>query len=410
MVAQPYVYIDPPRVAPYKHGLFSVATELKLDDDHWEYGGVEWESLACYRSAFYPGGLNDVNGAGGTKVLPACMGVTQANAFAIYGGVKTGSLGHGEDNHQYWYDRARAIVEGNAQWAVENALWTGTAGAGNGLNSAGTPKVVAGQGNTVDNAVDLVSAIGLGAAWLANNYAGRGVIHAPRALASVAAYMQQLREDLDRPGEWETASGMKWCFGGGYDGTGPGAAAPPGTTYTGQLKEPAGLSVGAVPGGGSFAAATYFWKVTAIDGNGETMGSNEATVAIALNGSATLNWSPVQGAQAYRVYRGTATNAEQFVATTAHGVTSYTDTGTVASGAIPTTNTTGQQQIAQQSYYWMYITGDVFTIPGELTTPATWEQTLDRLGNQVSLLAEQPWLAAVDCAKAAILVKTPSIP
>lgn len=417
MPVQPYIFIDPPVVRPYKHGLFDVATPLKPEatagretmPSNWEYGGVEWESLACYRSAQYPGGLNDVNGAGGAKTLPACMGVTQANAFAVYGGVKSGSLGHNQNDNAYWVERARRIVELNAQYSVENALWTGAAGSGNGLNAAGTPKVVTGQGTTTDQAVDLVYGLAAASVWLAQNYAGRGVIHAPRNIAAYAAYLQLLKEDTDRPGRWETPSGMKWCFGGGYDGSGPGAAAAPGVTYTGQLNAPTGLAGTPVGTGGTFAAATYFWKVTAIDASGETVGSNEITNAVGLNGSENLTWNGVPGAAGYRIYRGTATNAELFVAQVPRTQLAYTDTGVVASGAIPTVNTTGTQMIAQQQYTWMYVTGEVFTISGDIETPATFGQALDRAGNQVSLLAEQPWLAAVDCAKAAILVRTPSI-
>jgi hypothetical protein len=108
----------------------------------------------------------------------------------------------------------------------------------------------------------------------------------------------------------------------------PGGAAPP-----------AGLAVGAVGSGGTFAAATYFWKITFRTKYGETSGSNEATVAIALNGSANLTWTtPPAGIIAVRVYRGTVTNTENvLVAAELPGnATAFTDTGaTFASATTP---------------------------------------------------------------------------
>src|SRR5258708_40239416 len=83
----------------------------------------------------------------------------------------------------------------------------------------------------------------------------------------------------------------------------------------GGLPSPAGVGVAAVVGGGTFAAATYLWKTTFVtdvggDASGqETEASNEATVAIALNGSATVSWpAPPPGVQAVNIYRGTGTN------------------------------------------------------------------------------------------------------
>lgn len=110
------------------------------------------------------------------------------------------------------------------------------------------------------------------------------------------------------------------------------------------IAAPTGLTAAAVGTGGTFAAATYFWKITAINANGETLASNEASVAVVLNGSATLNWTAVSGATGYRVYRATTTNGQStspaFVAAVG-AATTYTDTGTaVSAGAVPATNTT----------------------------------------------------------------------
>ena len=90
-------------------------------------------------------------------------------------------------------------------------------------------------------------------------------------------------------------------------------------------------------------------------------------------------------------------------------VLTYIDTGTATSTAIPTTNTTGTLAIGEQQYFWIYVTGAVMALKGDIATPANYSEALDRTGNRVRLIAEQPWLVAVDAAKAAILVKTPTI-
>lgn len=112
-----------------------------------------------------------------------------------------------------------------------------------------------------------------------------------------------------------------------------------------QLAPPSGLAAGANVGGGSFAAASYFWKITALDAAGETTGSNEATVAVALNGTCTLTWSALPaGTTAVRVYRGTVTNTENVLVATLGAVVTYTDTGTAGvAGAPPAINSASTQ-------------------------------------------------------------------
>lgn len=117
-----------------------------------------------------------------------------------------------------------------------------------------------------------------------------------------------------------------------------------GKSTAAPLAAPAGLAAAPVVGGGAFAAASYFWKITAINAFGETIASNEATAAIALNGSANLTWGAVPGATGYRIYRSAATNGQNaspaFVAAVG-AVTAYTDTGAATTaGSVPASNTT----------------------------------------------------------------------
>ena len=99
---------------------------------------------------------------------------------------------------------------------------------------------------------------------------------------------------------------------------------------------PSGLGAAANIGGGTFGAATYFWKVTGLTAAGETAGSNEASVAVAASGTATLTWSALPaGTTGVRVYRGTVTNTENVLVATLGAVVTYTDTGTAGVAGSP---------------------------------------------------------------------------
>jgi hypothetical protein len=103
-----------------------------------------------------------------------------------------------------------------------------------------------------------------------------------------------------------------------------------------NLAPPSTLAASPNVGGGSFAAATYFWKVTGSNAAGETTGSNEATAAVALNGTASLTWAALPaGTTAVKVYRGTVTNTENVLVATLGAVVAYTDTGTAGVAGVP---------------------------------------------------------------------------
>jgi hypothetical protein len=77
------------------------------------------------------------------------------------------------------------------------------------------------------------------------------------------------------------------------------------------LGAPQNLAVADGGGGGTLPAATYFYKVTALDGaGGETTASNEASVAVAVNHKINLTWNVVPNATAYNVYRSTSAGTE----------------------------------------------------------------------------------------------------
>jgi hypothetical protein len=124
----------------------------------------------------------------------------------------------------------------------------------------------------------------------------------------------------------------------------------------GGIAPPAGLGVAAVGTGGTFAAATYFWKITFRTIFGETSPSNEVTVAIVLNGSANLTWTaPPARVLGVRVYRGTVTNTENvFCGEAAGNAAAFTDTFPSVAGSPPAagsfaTITTGSTGLCSKS-------------------------------------------------------------
>lgn len=108
-----------------------------------------------------------------------------------------------------------------------------------------------------------------------------------------------------------------------------------------SLTGPATLTLGTTSTtGGTFAAGTYYWKVTGKSASGETVGSNEVTATLTgSTSSQPLSWTAIPGAVSYNLYRGTTAGAESVIVinTTA---TSYTDTGTAGTaGTVPTAST-----------------------------------------------------------------------
>jgi hypothetical protein len=113
---------------------------------------------------------------------------------------------------------------------------------------------------------------------------------------------------------------------------------------TGHLSPPAALIGIRLATGGTLAAGTYYYVVTAVNANGETTVSNEVSVpATGTTSSVTLNWQPAGsgnfGPTGYRIYRGTAAGGENaLIGTVAGTVLTFTDTGAAGSVATPPTS------------------------------------------------------------------------
>lgn len=111
---------------------------------------------------------------------------------------------------------------------------------------------------------------------------------------------------------------------------------------TAQLNDPV-LTLGTTAtSGGTTTAGVKFWRVTAINAQGETLASNEVTATLTATGTQVLTWAAISGATGYRVYRGTAPNQENTLVTQLGTVLTYTDLGAVGTAAtLPVYDSTG---------------------------------------------------------------------
>lgn len=119
-------------------------------------------------------------------------------------------------------------------------------------------------------------------------------------------------------------------------------------------------TLGATAGtGGTFAAGTYYWTVTALNSMGETVSSNEVSGAVALDGTQTITWTAptvnpagtAYDVSSYNVYRGTASGQENvLVGNVAAGTLTFTDTG--AAGTAQNPPTLSSAAVGDIFYIW----------------------------------------------------------
>jgi hypothetical protein len=98
--------------------------------------------------------------------------------------------------------------------------------------------------------------------------------------------------------------------------------------------------VGSTTGGMLPAATQYFYVVTAVNGNGETLKSNElsTTTGTGATNSVTVNWAAVTGAIGYKVYRGTTAGTENVHYSPVGTSTTFIDTGAASTAGAPPVN------------------------------------------------------------------------
>ena len=109
-----------------------------------------------------------------------------------------------------------------------------------------------------------------------------------------------------------------------------------------QLATPTGAGTSTSTTGGTLAAATYGYRVSAYNQYGETTASTTVTQATTgTTSTVTVSWTAVTGALGYRVY-GRTSGSELLIYTVAAPATSFLDYGArTPAGALPGANTTG---------------------------------------------------------------------
>lgn len=108
-----------------------------------------------------------------------------------------------------------------------------------------------------------------------------------------------------------------------------------------SLATPTNAAFSTADTGGSLAAGTYYYRVSALNAEGESLASAETSQVVPPGTSTnkvTVNWGAVTGATGYKVY-GRDTGAELLIATVG-AVTTYEELGAITpAGALPAANT-----------------------------------------------------------------------
>lgn len=111
---------------------------------------------------------------------------------------------------------------------------------------------------------------------------------------------------------------------------------------------------------GTLTAATYYYRVSATNSNGESLASTESSLVLGATGGVTIPWTLETGATGYKIY-GRSTGAELLLGSVDAYTTSYVDDGSVTpSGALPAANTTavdgtllvGTVNFKGRAFYW----------------------------------------------------------
>lgn len=119
--------------------------------------------------------------------------------------------------------------------------------------------------------------------------------------------------------------------------------------------------------GGSLAAGTYYYRVTAVYDEQETLVSDAVSGTVTgSSGKITLSWSAISNAESYKIY-GRTQGAEKLIGTTTS--TSFDDDGSASpSGDYPVTSTLMEQitlsnrkEQSRQSRTWRQSKGDPAT-------------------------------------------------
>lgn len=238
-----------PQPGNLRYGIFSVAPPQTLlpavdDDDnraeHAFAAGMYYDPVGCgqahpYASVCPPSG-------GAVKSFDANSAERQVLPFVVYATIKCSKGGY---TIQYLTDKTKGRLFASEQHAVEAAFWSGGFGNAPFIIDNATSVLLSGAGAfaTITDAVAALEQQAYGTV----PYGYNAVLHATPAVAAYAATAGLIETANVFSSVWgvdpndrvmRTPLGTKWVFGGGYAGTGPGAA-----------------GAGAAPGAGN----TYVW-------------------------------------------------------------------------------------------------------------------------------------------------------
>lgn len=380
------VLVAPPSCVPARHGLLSVAEVEDRTDGHWE-AGIEYELETCEDlfvitpkcNQTIPDLEKDVDGG-------TVSSDNFSDPFTMVSAYKCGTVGRMLS--EAW-EHAETRLDRGENRTIERTFWTGVDKGGNPIRQSlnGNPDVV--DLTPGGGALSITDGVATLESWAGENYPCSPIIHAQRGLG---VYMGQ--SGLVAPDKNEelrvVGTGSRVAIGGGYRASGSGVARP---------------VVAAAPqeAGGTLAADTYEYVVTAITATGETLPSNVASATIVgATGSVDLTWAAVTGATGYNVY-GRQAGSLGFIGTTA--LLTFTDTGAVAPGAAPPTEDTSGTAPAGEG--WVYVTGSIKVIRGPVFfTPARGDGAgaVDRQINDVTVFAERTYAIQQDCIVGAVRV------
>lgn len=217
------LYVPAPAVAPAPFGLFSVAQMPAESDPHWQFGGLQYEPIACHLARSWSDEcVQESPGEAETKIVDEGVPLVTASPFVVYTAFECAAVGRSLEEQEA---RARDVLVLGEQFAVEAAFWSGTAG---GTANAVTPFLAdptcTDLTPTPGVATDIVHGVGLLEDHLGANYGAAGVLHTPRLTAANAAHHKLASRDGSR---LVSLLGNRWAFGGGYSGlAGPAGAAP----------------------------------------------------------------------------------------------------------------------------------------------------------------------------------------
>lgn len=109
----------------------------------------------------------------------------------------------------------------------------------------------------------------------------------------------------------------------------------------GLLAAPASPTCTAVPAGGTLVAAAYHYKISAVNEEGESLPSTDATATSTSTGGLTVGWALVAGATGYNIY-GRLAGIFRLIITVGGSATSWLDDGSHTLGTqVPLTVATG---------------------------------------------------------------------